>query len=102
DFGSTFTKVALVDEVDGRLLARAEAPTTVGTDLMEGYAQALNAARAGLGIRNENGTELAASSAGGGLRVAAIGLVADLTAAAARQAALNAGARVCSVLAGSI
>jgi uncharacterized protein (TIGR01319 family) len=102
DFGSTFTKVALVDEADGRLLARAEAPTTVGTDLMDGYAEALKAARAGLGSRNEYGTELAASSAGGGLRVAAIGLVADLTAAAARQAALNAGARVCSVLAGSI
>jgi uncharacterized protein (TIGR01319 family) len=102
DFGSTFTKVALVDEADGRLLARAEAPTTVGTDLMDGYAEALKAARAGLGSPNENGMELAASSAGGGLRVAALGLVADLTAAAARQAALNAGARVCSVLAGSM
>jgi uncharacterized protein (TIGR01319 family) len=102
DFGSTFTKVALVDETDGRLLAHAQAPTSIGSDLMDGYAEALTAARAELDTPTENGIELAASSAGGGLRVAAIGLVADLTAAAARQAALNSGARVCSVLAGSI
>jgi uncharacterized protein (TIGR01319 family) len=102
DFGSTFTKVALVDEADGRLLARAEAPTTIGTDLMDGYADALRAARARAGDANDYGTELAVSSAGGGLRVAAVGLVADLTAAAARQAALNAGARISSVLAGPV
>ncbi|HSS34314.1 MAG TPA: glutamate mutase L [Solirubrobacterales bacterium] len=102
DFGSTFTKVRLVDRAEGRLLARAEAPTTVGTDLMDGYAEALAAARSGLDEAVEIEAEIAASSAGGGLRVAAIGLVADLTAAAARQTALNAGARVGAVLAGEL
>src|SRR5438876_538287 len=67
---------------------------------MDGYARALAAARAKLDPAPEIEAEIAASSAGGGLRVAAIGLVRDLTAAAARQAALNAGARVCSVVAG--
>lgn len=102
DFGSTYTKVRLVDPAQGELLARAEAPTTVATDLMEGYAAALRAARGSLGASLAIDEQLAVSSAGGGLRVAAVGLVADLTAAAARQAALNAGARVEVVLAGTL
>ena len=102
DFGSTYTKVRLVDPAEGRLLARAEAPTSIGTDLMDGYAAALRAATASIGGSVAIDDELAVSSAGGGLRVAAVGLVADLTAAAARQAALNAGARVEAVLAGNL
>jgi uncharacterized protein (TIGR01319 family) len=102
DFGSTYTKLSLVDPEEGRLLARAEAPTSIGTDLMDGYSAALEAARRGAGGRVEIEEAIAASSAGGGLRVAAVGLVADLTAAAAHQAALNAGARVGAVLAGAL
>ena len=102
DFGSTYTKVSLVEREEGRLLARAEAPTSIATDLLEGYAAALATAVRSLPEPVEIEHELAASSAGGGLRVAAVGLVADLTAAAARQAALNAGARVESVLAGTL
>ncbi|HEY6731405.1 MAG TPA: glutamate mutase L [Solirubrobacterales bacterium] len=102
DFGSTYTKVRLVDPDQGELLARAEAPTTIGSDLMEGYAAALAAARGSLGPEITFDEQMAVSSAGGGLRVAAVGLVADLTAAAARQAALNAGARVEVVLAGAL
>jgi uncharacterized protein (TIGR01319 family) len=102
DFGSTYTKVRLVDPAAGELLARAEAPTTVATDLMEGYAAALEAATGSLDARPAIDEQLAVSSAGGGLRVAAVGLVDDLTAAAARQAALNAGARVEVVLAGTL
>lgn len=102
DFGSTYTKVRLVDPVEGRLLARAEHPTTIGSDLMEGYASALAAARSSAGAAVAIDEQLAVSSAGGGLKVAAVGLVEDLTAAAARQAALNSGARVEVVLAGTL
>lgn len=102
DFGSTYTKVRLVDPAEGRLLGRAEAPTSTGTDLMDGYAAALDAARRATGRAVAIDEQLAVSSAGGGLRVAAIGLVEDLTAAAARQAALNSGARVEVVLAGTL
>jgi len=102
DFGSTYTKLSLVDPGEGRLLARAEAPTSIGTDLMEGYAAALAGAKRAAGGTVAIEEAIAASSAGGGLRVAAVGLVADLTAAAAHQAALNAGARVGTVLAGSL
>jgi uncharacterized protein (TIGR01319 family) len=103
DFGSTYTKVALVEPGEGRLVARAEAPTTIGSDLMEGYSAALTravSAASAAGERIQIEEQLAASSAGGGLRVAAIGLVAELTATAARQTALNAGARVECVLTG--
>lgn len=102
DFGSTYTKVRLVDPAQGELLAQAEAPTTVASDLMDGYEAALEAARSSLGTDPTIDEQLAVSSAGGGLRVTAVGLVADLTAAAARQAALNAGARVEVVLAGTL
>lgn len=102
DFGSTYTKLSLVDPEEGRLLSRAQAPTSIGTDLMDGYVAALEAARRAAGGPVELDEALAVSSAGGGLRVAAVGLVADLTAAAAHQAALNAGARVGAVLAGNL
>jgi len=102
DFGSTYTKVCLVEPEEGRLVARAEAPTTTGSDLMEGYAAALEAAVGAAGEPVAIDERLAVSSAGGGLRVAAVGLVPELTAAAARQAALNAGARVECVLAGRL
>jgi len=103
DFGSTYTKVRLVDPGEARLAGAGEAPTSIGTDLMVGYEEALDAAlsSAGAGAAAID-HRLAVSSAGGGLRVAAVGLVADLTAAAARQAALNAGARVEAALSGAL
>ncbi|MDP9220820.1 MAG: glutamate mutase L, partial [Actinomycetota bacterium] len=38
DFGSTFTKAVLVDSADGALVATASHATTIGTDVMDGYA----------------------------------------------------------------
>ncbi len=102
DFGSTFTKLAVVELGSGRLLARAQSPTTVQTDVMQGYRAALEQALAAIEEPVTLGPRLAASSAAGGLRVAAVGLVGDLTAAAGRQAALNAGARVEIVLDGRL
>ena len=46
DFGSTFTKVSLVELETGRLLARAQAPTSVTTDVLNGYRTALDRALA--------------------------------------------------------
>ena len=37
DFGSTFTKAVLLDPRDGRLLAHASAPSTISTDILDGY-----------------------------------------------------------------
>lgn len=100
DFGSTFTKVTLVD-ADGNLLATAQHPTTIGTDVIEGYERAAAAAadQAGIAVSTVDRI-VAASSAAGGLRMAAVGLVDDLTASAAHRAALSAGARVEAVWSG--
>lgn len=102
DFGSTFTKLTITEAGTGRLLAVTQAPTTVETDVMEGYRDALNRALGQAPGSLKIVRWLAASSAGGGLRVAAIGLVPDYTAQAARQAALNAGARIEHTLSGRL
>ena len=102
DFGSTFTKLTITEAGTGRLLATAQAPMTADTDVMEGYRDALGRALIQAPGKPRIVRRLAASSAGGGLRVAAIGLVPEYTEAAARQAALNAGARIVLQLSGRI
>ncbi len=101
DFGSTFTKAAVVDVVEGRLLATAEHPTTVDTDVLEGWAacrDALEEQHPGVG-----GAEvLACSSAGGGLRIAVVGNERLVTAEAGRRVALSSGGRVVHVSAGPL
>jgi len=97
DVGSTWTKGVAVALDDGRLLARRQHPTTLAEGIMAGAgAVVAELERAASG---EAVFRAATSSAAGGLRVAAIGLVPDLTGLAARQASLGAGARV--VFAGS-
>lgn len=95
DFGSTFTKAALVDVDEGELLANASHPTTVDTDVMDG----LDAIRAQLDPLAGNGDVpiLACSSAGGGLRIAVIGNEELVTAEAGRRVALSSGGRVVHV-----
>jgi uncharacterized protein (TIGR01319 family) len=98
DFGSTYTKVVAVDMDGGRFLGRAQAPTTVATDIVTGLSSALNALERDTGIDASRASlRLACSSAAGGLRVAAIGLVPSLTSEAAHRAALGAGAKVIRV-----
>jgi uncharacterized protein (TIGR01319 family) len=98
DFGSTFTKASLVDVDAGRILARAEHPTTIETDLLDGYDACLaELARVAPGARDAE--VLACSSAGGGLRIAVVGNEELVTAEAGRRVALSSGGRVVSVIA---
>ena len=93
DFGSTYTKVTAVD-VDGcSVLGTAAAYTTVQTDINDGLSNALRLLEAKCG-RLDFGERYAASSAAGGLRMIASGLVPELTAEAAKCASLGAGAKV--------
>jgi uncharacterized protein (TIGR01319 family) len=96
DFGSTFTKVVAVDLLEERILGTARAATTVGTDILEGLSAAIELLAVQTGLR-EYDVRLACSSAAGGLRMAAVGLVPQLTAEAAKQAALSAGSRITGV-----
>ncbi|GAA2472898.1 glutamate mutase L [Terrabacter carboxydivorans] len=99
DFGSTYTKGALIAE-DGAVLGTASTPTT-GTqghgDILDGY----RALRATLAVP-EDAVVRACSSAGGGLRLAVVGYERTVTAQAGHRVGLSAGAKVVRVAAGEL
>lgn len=93
DFGSTYTKMTAVDLDEPKVLGTARALTTVQDGLLVGYRQALEQLDRSIGVF-EYRRRLACSSAAGGLKMVAVGLVPELTVEAAKRAALGAGARV--------
>ena len=96
DFGSTHTKMTAVDLDGPAVLETAAAPTTVDDGLIKGYSEAYRRLTAKTGPLKFQ-KKLACSSAAGGLRMVAVGLVPELTVEAAKTAALGAGARVVGV-----
>lgn len=98
DFGSTYTKLTAVDIENEEVLATAKDVTTIESDIMIGFNKAYEKLIKQLKGKDVNFIKkLACSSAAGGLKMVAIGLVPDLTAEAAKRAALGAGARVIKV-----
>jgi uncharacterized protein (TIGR01319 family) len=93
DFGSTYTKMTAVDLDAPAVLGRSSALTTVDDGLIVGYRRALRKLEEQTG-KIAYSKQLACSSAAGGLKIVAIGLVPELTGEAAKRAALGAGARV--------
>jgi len=101
DFGSTYTKLTAVDTAGGAtggaakgaVLGTASAFTTIANDVMLGFQIALSSLRAQIGGFDYDEL-LCCSSAGGGLKMIALGLVPELTAKAAKMAAESAGAKV--------
>ncbi|MDR2726659.1 MAG: glutamate mutase L, partial [Deltaproteobacteria bacterium] len=75
------------------VVGTAAAFTTIATDVMDGFNAALAELRAQIGEFHYDQL-LCCSSAGGGLKMAALGLVPELTAKAAKMAAESAGAKV--------
>lgn len=98
DFGSTFTKAALIDLADGAILAAAEHRTTIDTDVLDGFDACLARLTAG-DPRAVAAPVLACSSAGGGLRIAVVGNEELVTAEAGRRVALSSGGKVVAVIA---
>ncbi len=96
DFGSTYTKVTAVDVESPAILGTASAHTTILTDIGDGLDEALERLNAQTGPLSF-AARYACSSAAGGLRMIACGLVPSLTVEAARRAALGAGAKVIRV-----
>lgn len=94
DFGSTYTKLTLIDIELEEVIATEKAYTTVETDVTIGYKEALKRLNEKIKPEVNVVKKLACSSAAGGLKIIAIGLVPELTAEAAKRAALGAGARV--------
>ncbi|SHK12680.1 conserved hypothetical protein [Hathewaya proteolytica DSM 3090] len=98
DFGSTYTKLTAVDIENEEILATAKDITTIEDDIMIGFNKAYAKIEEQIKGKNVNFVKkLACSSAAGGLKMVAIGLVPELTAEAAKRAALGAGARILNV-----
>ncbi|MCK5762473.1 MAG: glutamate mutase L, partial [Candidatus Izimaplasma sp.] len=96
DFGSTYTKLTAVDLENNFIIGTSKATTTVDTNVLDGYDKAFERL-----LRNHPNIKesdisgfSACSSAAGGLKMAAIGLVEELTVEAAKRACLGAGAIV--------
>ena len=99
DFGSTYTKLTAVDIESEEILATTKDITTIEDDIMIGFEKAYKNLKIEINkktdFKNINFiNKIACSSAGGGLKIYAIGLVPSLTSEAAKQASLGAGARV--------
>jgi uncharacterized protein (TIGR01319 family) len=98
DFGSTYTKAVAFDLASQELAGVSQAKSTVDTDITIGLNAALEKLRGAyndpLGKEQDVERIVACSSAAGGLRIVAIGLVKVLTTKAAEEAALGAGAKL--------
>lgn len=93
DIGSTYTKVTAADLQGERIIGTAKSFTTVDSDVNIGLGHAIESLNIITGKLDYEG-RYACSSAAGGLKMVAVGLVPDLTAEAAKRAALSAGAKV--------
>ena len=93
DFGSTYTKLTAVDVEGEVILGTAASYTTVQTDIGDGLRKGLQLLEEKTGKLDYEKT-YACSSAAGGLRMVASGLVPELTSEAAKLASLGAGAKI--------
>lgn len=100
DVGSTYTKVsAFTKEASGlTFLGRSQAPTTVDnitTGLQNSRYRLVTKEEVGAAVQEE---VYATSSAAGGLRMVAMGYMPRVTAKAAKEVAMTAGARVLEIV----
>ena len=93
DFGSTYTKLTAIDASAAEIMGTSTAFTTIDTDVLEGYNIAFQQLEDKIGSFKYDQL-LCCSSAAGGLKMVALGLVPELTAKAAKMAASSAGAKV--------
>lgn len=94
DFGSTFTKLTAVDSEKEDIIATSSHFTTVASDITIGYEKALKVLYDKIGKEVKFDKIIGCSSAAGGLKMCAIGLIEELTVEAAKRVCLGAGAKV--------
>ena len=95
DFGSTFTKIVIIDREQKKVIHSDKTPSTVGHDAAIGMNKCFDIAKEIIGDEEfAKAQKLASSSAAGGLRMAVIGLTKSLSLMAGEAAALGAGAKV--------
>ena len=101
DFGSTFTKLLVVDTETGSVIASSSAPTTIDSDVIDGFDNAKLLVRQVVPEVDDLPVH-ACSSAGGGLRLAVVGYERAITAEAGYRVGLSAGAKVVHVSSGTL
>lgn len=95
DFGSTNTKLTVVDVENEEILLTSKSITTIEDDIMIGFNDAYDLIKDDIERLKVNFIDkIACSSAAGGLKMIAIGLVPELTSEAAKRASLGAGAKI--------
>lgn len=100
DVGSTYTKVTAFEKQNKVLsfIGRSQAPTTV-SNIEIGLINARKNLAKNMGLLDITpGKVLATSSAAGGLRMIAMGYMPRVTAKAAKEVAMSAGARVLEII----
>ena len=93
DFGSTFTKATYIN-IKEEILLTAQSYSTVEEDIRIGYQNVLTSLNKKAKKTLTFDKVIACSSAAGGLKMAAIGLVPELTVEAAKRTCMGAGAKV--------
>ena len=95
DFGSTFTKLCVLDLENGELVMTTKRPTTVETDAKIALLACLAEAKSYVGEKGvKDGRIITSSSAAGGLRMVVVGLTKRFSLLAGKNVALGAGARI--------
>lgn len=95
DFGSTYTKISLIDIDNGRLFERVNAHTSISVGVDKGFEEALKKLDEKVNLDEIEIKEvLACSSAYGGLKMIGIGITPEYTTEAAKRALVGAGARL--------
>lgn len=103
DFGSTFTKIVIIDSVDRKIILTDKVPSSVNTDASISLKQCFELAEETIGSKHFNeAVKLASSSAAGGLRMTVIGLTDSLSTLAGKAAALGAGAKIIAKYSGAL
>jgi len=103
DFGSTFTKAAVISAADKKIVCTTKAASTVKTDAVTGLNNCLKNIREQIGApETKEAKKLASSSAAGGLRMAVCGLTKSLSIAAGRNVSFGAGAKIVHIASGAL
>lgn len=103
DFGSTYTKVVLINITQRKLIHTDRFPSTVHTDAKINLNECYQSVKKLLTPQEFNSAlKLSCSSAAGGLRMAVVGLTKTLSITAGKNAVFGAGAKIVGTFCGKI
>ena len=103
DFGSTYTKIVVIDAEEKKIVLSDKVPSTVHEDACIGLEKCFSKVRTVLSENEiKQALKLASSSAAGGLRMLVIGLTKTLSNVAATETVFGAGAKVVGNYCGSL